>query len=133
MLSYLFRGITPRIKTGGIMEELGHGASRWHVSQDNGYQMTWNIHRDGHRLSGQALLPNDDALRAGYAGAITQEFHGQIEQDELRVRIVWPAKRDGSHAIGIYKGRMHSGKIEGLGHDELDPRHPVYPWHAVQG
>ncbi len=114
------------------MNDITHGASRWQISQDNGYRMTWEIHRDGHRIHGTAVLPHDDALRAGYAGTTTQGFEGEIDDGELRLRIAWPVKRDGSRSIGIYKGRFHGGRIEGHSHDELDPRHPVYPWHAVR-
>lgn len=107
-----------------------HASGHWHVHQQNGYNPTWELRQDGKRLSGTAALNNDEGVRAGYKGAVTQALQGEFEGGHVTVRIAWPAKRDGSHSIGIYEGHLRDNRIEGHCHDEADPSHARYTWYA---
>ena len=106
-----------------------HG--RWHVHQQNGYNPIFDVHVHGDHIHGTASLDAAEGLRAGYAGAVTQALEGHFHpHGEVHIRIVWPAKRDGSHAIGNYTGHFHQDHLHGTCFDELDPRHPGAEWHA---
>lgn len=107
-----------------------HSPSRWHVHQSNGYNPTWDLREEGGGLVGTAVLTSEEGLRAGYSGAVTQAFQGRLKGHELAVRIEWPAKRDGSHSVGVYKGLVHGDRIEGHCHDESLPNPPTVSWHA---
>lgn len=115
------------------MGEHDHVNGRWQVHQGDGYNLTWELRCEGRRLSGTATMGPDDGVRAGYFGTVTQELEGELEGDDILVKIRWPAKRDGTHSLGIYKGEVHDGRMHGRGHDELWPNRPPTDWHAERG
>ncbi|MGE0241638.1 MAG: hypothetical protein AB7F09_08300 [Parvibaculaceae bacterium] len=76
-----------------------HG--RWQVHQENNYNPIFDIQLHGDHFHGTASLNQEEGLRAGYGGAVTQGFDGHFHQGgEVHIRINWPPKRDGSKSIG---------------------------------
>ena len=108
-----------------------HEKSRWTIHQGNNYNPTLDLHLVGDKLTGIAHLTSEEGVRAGYAGAVSQPFEGHVHGDRVKIKIVWPAKRDGSHSIGVYEGRVCDDKIEGRCHDELNPGYGTYDWYAT--
>jgi hypothetical protein len=103
---------------------------RWNVHQGNNYHHVWELRRLGSGLDGMVHVGHEEGLRAGYGGALSQRFQGAIEGDQIAVRIVWKAKRDGTRSVGNYRGTLTGNRIEGTCFDENDPKRPRYRWNA---